>query len=175
MSISGDANRLKNYEWNEDYDDWINRFEQVVDITKIKNADELYDELHNWLGVTKKGRLLPTQTQMNFFSEFYGVEHFPVSEYISQVYEKEEQIGPSYRYRSGTYYNEATSGVNFHNRRKDIYEYYTGEEITVNMMWTNREGYTKYRRVIMIRDVKSKKILAWHKDLTQDKYFGEVV
>ena len=174
MTIKGDESRLAHFEWNEEYDDWVNRFEAQVDITKIKGVQELYDALHDWLGVSKRGRMFPTQTQMDFFSEYYHLDNFPVSEYMSEYYEKQEGTAPQYHYRSGTFYNEETKEVSFRNRKTDKYEHYIGKETLINMRWSNKRGYSTYRKIVVIRDVRTNKILAWHKDITNEKYYGEL-
>jgi hypothetical protein len=79
-------------------------------------------------------------------------------------------------YKSGTYYNEANKSVEFKNRKTGKYEHYIGEESIINMTWTSKKyGYTKYRRISVIRDTKTKKILAWHKDLMEDRHYGNIL
>lgn len=168
MAIEGNKDRIVSYEWDEDYEDFINRFEEWVDIKSLKISDinDLYAELHNWLGITKRGKLLPTQPQMNLFSEYYGLENFPVSAYESEIHEKERQVSPQFGYTQGTIYNEGTREVEYRNTRTNKYEHYIGEEKMFKF---------KNRTVIVIRDSKTKRILAWHKDITNDRYLGQVL
>jgi hypothetical protein len=178
MTLTGDKNKLSHYEWDEDYEDFINRFEEWIDIKKLKlgGVNELYDALHDWLGITKRGRLLPTQPQMDLFSEYFGVENFPVSEYMSDVYKKEQQLAPQFGYIHGTIYNEGTHEVEFRNRKTNKYEHYIGEEKELNIKYVNkRKNTVTFKKVIVIRDVRTKKILAWHKDVTNDKYLGNIM
>lgn len=167
MTIEGKSENLSRYEWNEDYEDFINRFEEWIDIKDLKlgKVNDLYDALHDWLGITKRGKLLPTQNQMDFFSEYYGVENFPVSSYEEDVYKKEQEVAPQWGYTQGTIYNEGTKEAEFRNRRTDKYEHYMVEEKIFEF---------KNRRVVILRDTRTKKILAWHKDLTNDRYLGSL-
>lgn len=162
--IEGNSSNLVHYEWNEEYNDYINRFEDWVDIEKIKSIQDLYDELHEWLGVSKKGRLFPSQKQMDFFSEYYKQGYYDVrTEYVS-----EEPSEEAYEYKSGSYYSPVSGEFRKFTPEKK-YEVYSGFKTVSNMKF-----FGKYvGRVEMIRDKKTGRILGWHRNLTKDIYYGK--
>jgi hypothetical protein len=165
--MQGDSENLVHFEWDPEYQDFTNRFEQWIDLRELKitSSTDLYDALHDWLGITKKGIMLPSQKQMDFFSEYFGSSYFDIS--AQERIEKEiEAEAPTYGYTCGHFYNTGTHVFRYYDARSDKTIIYTAEEKVYNF---------KYGRRIVLRDAKSKKILAHHIDLTTEKYLGSQV
>lgn len=162
--IEGSEENIVHFEWNEDYQDFTNRFEAWVELRDIKmdSIQDLYDELSDWLGITKRGKKLPTQTQMDFFSEYYKQPYYDISSYEREV--EAERVGaPMYEYRTGSLYNEGTR--EFRRKSEKGYEYHIAEE---------KMFHFKHGDYIILRDARTKRILAYHKDIS-GKYLGSPV
>jgi hypothetical protein len=167
--MKGSSSNVVHFGWTEEYDDLINRFESYVDIEDIKTIDDLYEGLHDWLGVSKRdGSPLPNQKQMDLFSEYYEQPFYDVKAYERQVYAKEQEM-PSWEYGKTRYYNPETKVFT-----KPVY----GSDKRI-LTFTHHTGVIKTyhfnKRMIdveVIVDKKTGKILAWHKDITHNKYYG---
>jgi hypothetical protein len=148
--MKGSEDNIVHFEWNEEYQDFINRFESWVNPEEIKSPDDLYDRLHDWLGITKKGKSLPTQTQMDFFTEYYKQEYFDIVE----TEREEEGIGeaPLYEYKTGSLYNEFSHEFTYRNRKTEKYEHY---------MVVEREINFRLGKAVVFRDTKTGRILGW--------------
>lgn len=162
--MHGDSSKVTNFEWDPEYQDFTNRFEGFVDIENIKTPQDLYDKLHDWLGITKKGRLLPTQKQMDFFSEYYGTQYYDIKEYEKEERAEQEDV-VTFEYKSGGMYNVYNKV--FAKRLPDrTYEAHEVEEVTYHLKYGNRT---------VLRDRKTKRILSHHYDETNKQYLGSRV
>lgn len=161
--MEGKPENVSSFEWDPDYNDFTNRFEEWIELRdlKLNTSLDLHDALHDWLGITKSGKSLPTQKQMDFFSEFYNTTYFGISalERESREIVKEEV---TYKYRGDSFYNEFTK--TFAKRNKSgVYEHYIAAERTFNYRYGDRT---------ILVDVKTNKILAHHFDAKSNKYLG---
>lgn len=160
--LEGNGENVSNFEWDLEYEDFTNRFEAWLEITdvKLQSIQDLYDNLHSWLGITKRGYSLPSQKQMDFFSEFYNQPYYDISSYEREQEEIMEGA-PSYEFKSGSLYNEGTH--EFARNVKGQYEHYIAEERTFHF---------KYGDIVVLVDSKTKRILSHFKDISKNEYLG---
>lgn len=107
---------------------------------------------------------MPTQTQMDFFSEYYDTEFFDI---VSFKREEEELSGGKkfiFEYKSGTLYNPDTHETQHKHKKTGKYSYHMSEE---------KDIWLHGHKVTVIRDTKTMRILAWHK--VDDNYLGSQV
>jgi hypothetical protein len=164
----GNSGNVVHFEWKEQYDDMINRFEDFIDIENIKTVDDLYKEMHDWLGITRTGRFLPSQKQMDLFSEYYEQPYYDVGAYERQVREVERKF-TAYEYSGNRHWNQETH--EFIRPMKDK----TGKIITYTHHYGVLDTISFPKRGVDIQVIRDKKfgyILAWHKDITHQKYLG---
>lgn len=151
MSIYGNPSNLIHFTWDRSYKDLIDRFEDEVNIKQITTNTDLHTELREWMGIGKKKLRLPRQGQMDFFSEYYDT---------SRYYVKKEEIHYLFTYRKTGSYNR-NSGMFARSRDMKIFDV---EEILYKF---------KYGHRIVLRDIKTKRILAHHKDVETNEYLTD--
>jgi hypothetical protein len=149
--LDGAWENLISFEYSPEYNDFINRFEDSVDIRKLKSVDDLYVKMHDWLG---KGQ--PTQKQMDFFTEYYRIPYYGV-----KVEKPEYKQKYFYIFTSNSMYNRNTSEFAKYNKRTGTTIYYKTEEARINF---------KYGERIVIRDIKTKRFVAHFYDFKDKKY-----
>jgi len=148
---------------DDEYDDFINRFEEWVELgeAEFDNEDELYDVLHDWLGIKKSGDWLPSQNQMDVFTRHFGFDEYSVMSRIDKE-ANIEAATPTWEFKNGSMYNEGTK--EFAKRiDQHTYEHYNTFEQTRHFTYGDR---------IVIVDEKTGKVLAHKYDLKNKKDLG---
>jgi hypothetical protein len=174
-----DLPHLANFEWNEDYKDFKNRFEAWIGADKIKelkteDSRAMYEVIHDWLGMsTRTGRIFPTQRQMDFFCEVYDKKYFDILEHRNMEKEAEPL---TWEYSRNRYYNETNKS--FMRTKEDKREYFETKEVhrTVSLFGRGRTADGERIRVlhkrILIVDIKTNKVLAHKFDEDEGRYLG---
>jgi hypothetical protein len=105
--------------------------------------------------------MLPTQKQMDFFSEYYNKSYFDISasERESEEIVKEEI---AYKYANDSFYNEFTKEFAKKNKEGN-YEHFIAVEKTFSYKYGDRT---------VLVDSKTNKILAHHYDVRTNRYLG---
>lgn len=139
----GDPTNLRSFVWDDNYDNYVRRFEDFVNVDRLMTLDDLYMTLDEWLPEHQ-----PTQTQMDFFSEYFQFPYYEVPEEKWRYY---------FELRRGAY--------NRDNREFGRYEdgkTYIVEEKVYHMWYGDR---------VVLRDAQTKKILSFLKDPLTGHYY----
>jgi hypothetical protein len=149
-----------------DYEDFLNRFEDWIELSdeEFETEDELYDVLHSWLGIKRTGEWLPSQNQMNVFTEHYGLNDYPVRARIERERDISEAT-PLFEYKDGSFYNPAT---------KEFAKFVTQHEFKHSVATERIYNFSYGRRIVLVDD-KTGKILAHKYDLTNEKELGSQI